>query len=461
MSNPIIDPDLLRHYDKTGPRYTSYPTAIQFTDKFQEADYRQAASDSNLNPDRSLSLYYHIPFCATLCFYCACSKIITKNRARGEEYLGHLFKEVALQGDLYEKHRKVTQLHLGGGTPTFLSISQISDLLDQTARHFTISTNEDRDFSIEIDPRTVSVETVQELRNIGFTRLSLGVQDFDPAVQKAVHRIQPEQETLEIIDAARNAGFGSINVDLIYGLPLQSVSSFGKTLDTIISVAPDRLSIFNYAHLPDLFSPQRRIKEEELPGADEKIDMLQNIVLRLTEAGYVYIGMDHFARPDDALVRARDEHTLNRNFQGYASHADCDLVGLGITSISKVANSYSQNVKTLEEYYTLVSNRRLPTARGIALNNDDQMRRRIIELLMCYGSVEFSLIEEEYSVNFSNYFAQELSELEKMQQDGLLDVESDRILVRPSGRFLIRNISMVFDAYIHQHRETPKFSRLI
>jgi oxygen-independent coproporphyrinogen-3 oxidase len=459
--NPIIDPDLLRHYDKTGPRYTSYPTALQFTEKFRDADYHRAARTSNRHPDRALSLYYHIPFCATLCFYCACSKIITKNRARGEEYLGYLFREIELQGDLYERHRKVTQLHLGGGTPTFLSIPQITGLLDHTARHFTLSSDEERDFSIEIDPRTVSVETVQELRNIGFTRLSLGVQDFDPAVQKAVHRIQSQQDTLEIIEVAKKAEFNSINVDLIYGLPLQTVSSFARTLDTIIAVAPDRLSIFNYAHLPDLFSPQRRIKEEELPGADEKIDMLQNIVQRLTEAGYIYIGMDHFARPDDSLVRARDEHTLYRNFQGYASHADCDLVGMGITSISKVANCYSQNVKTMDEYYTLISNHQLPIARGITLNNDDQMRRRIIELLMCYGSVEFELIEKEYEINFRDYFSEELAAMEKMQQDGLLDVSSGKISVRPSGRFLIRNISMIFDAYIHQHKDTPKFSRLI
>ena len=461
MNNLVIDTEVLRRYDKTGPRYTSYPTAVQFTDDFKELNYRQAAIASNNTTEKALSLYYHIPFCATLCFYCACNKIVTKNRDRAKEYLEYLYKEIAMQGELYDPHRLVTQLHLGGGTPTFLCIEQIEELLTVTGRHFSLTTADTRDYSIEIDPRTVSVETIKDLRDLGFTRLSLGVQDSDPAVQQAVHRIQSEQDTLCIIEAAKEAEFTSINVDLIYGLPLQTASGFARTVDTIIAAAPERLSIFNYAHLPRLFTPQRRIKEAELPTAEEKLTMLRRTVEQLTAAGYVYIGMDHFAKPVDSLVKARDQHTLHRNFQGYASHADCDLIGMGITSISDVANCYSQNVKTLDEYYQLIAEHRLPVNRGITLNKEDCLRRDIINSLMCYGEVEFAKFEQRYGIDFKDYFSRELGELEEMQSDRLLDIKSQRLAVLPPGRFLIRNISMIFDAYHRVSQEAPCFSRLV
>jgi oxygen-independent coproporphyrinogen-3 oxidase len=461
MNGTVVDTELLRRYDKTGPRYTSYPTAVQFTDQFSETDYHQAAIDSNSASEKPLSLYFHIPFCSTLCFYCACSKIVTKNQARGREYLEYLFREIELQGNLYNRRRSVTQLHLGGGTPTFYSIQQIDELLAVTLRNFNLVTDDRRDYSIEIDPRTVDSAKIKSLGALGFTRISLGVQDFDPAVQKAVHRVQSEADTLSILDAARDAGFKSTNVDLIYGLPLQSESSFARTLDTIIDMSPDRLSIFNYAHLPKMFSPQRRIHEIELPSAEEKLDMLRVTVEKLTGAGYVYIGMDHFAKPDDILVTARDEHTLYRNFQGYASHADCDLIGMGITSISKVANCYSQNVKTLDEYYRRISENRLPVARGITLEARDQLRRDVINSLMCYGEVEFSSIEQKHGINFRDSFSRELGELETMQGDGLLEIQAGRVVVLPPGRYLIRNIGMIFDEYLLHGSETTRFSRVI
>lgn len=457
----VIDQALLLRYDKTGPRYTSYPTAVQFTDEFSDTDYRQAAALSNVAPAKPLSLYFHIPFCATLCFYCACNKVVTKNKDRATEYLKYLYSEIAMQGELYDDDRVVQQLHLGGGTPTFLSIEQIEQLLTVSKENFNLITDKQRDYSIEIDPRTVSVEAIKDLRELGFNRLSLGVQDFDPDVQQAVHRIQPEQDTLRIIEVAKEQKYESINVDLIYGLPLQTASSFARTLDTIIAAAPDRLSIFNYAHLPQLFMPQRRIKEAELPTAEQKLDMLSGTVEQLTSAGYVYVGMDHFAKPDDSLVKARNQHKLHRNFQGYASHADCDLIGMGVTSISKVANCYSQNIKTLDEYYAVVAQQNLPVSRGINLDKEDFLRREIIESLMCYGEIDFVEFEKRYEIDFNNYFSKELEDLEKMQSDGLIERNSQRVTVLPPGRFLMRNIGMVFDAYLHSGQETPRFSRVV
>ncbi len=457
----VIDQALLRRYDKTGPRYTSYPTAVQFTDNFCDSDYLRAGALSNAPPPKPLSLYFHIPFCATLCFYCACNKVVTKNRDRAKEYLKYLFAEIAMQGKLYDDSRSVLQLHLGGGTPTFLSIEQIEKLLTISKENFNLISGKQRDYSIEIDPRTVSIQTIADLHQLGFNRLSLGVQDFDPDVQKAVHRIQSEQDTLQIIQTAQEQNYESINVDLIYGLPLQTADSFARTLDTIIDASPDRLSIFNYAHLPQMFAPQQRIKEADLPTAEQKLNMLSQTVEQLTAAGYVYIGMDHFAKPGDALVKARDQHKLHRNFQGYASHADCDLIGMGITSISKVANCYSQNVKSLDDYYSLISEKKLPVARGINLNTEDRLRREIIESLMCYGEIEFAGFERRYDIDFNSYFSNELESLEKMQRDGLLEFNPKRITVLPPGRFLIRNIGMVFDAYLQSSRETPRYSRLV
>ncbi|NND00864.1 MAG: oxygen-independent coproporphyrinogen III oxidase, partial [Gammaproteobacteria bacterium] len=458
---PVFDIDLVRTYDKTGPRYTSYPTAAQFTDDFSQVDYLQAASDSNRNAAKPLSLYFHIPFCATLCFYCACNKIVTKNKSRADEYLEYLYKEIELQSDQYDRGRPVNQLHLGGGTPTFLSAGQIEQLLKKTASHFDLSFEEQRDYSIEIDPRSVDVSVLYDLWNFGFNRLSLGIQDFDPAVQKAVHRVQSQDETLHMIAMAKRIGFQSINVDLIYGLPLQTAKSFCKTLDTIIDADPARLSVFNYAHLPEYFPPQKRINEQDLPDPGEKLEMLHQTVERLTSAGYVYIGMDHFAKPDDSLVKAMSSQSLHRNFQGYASHGDSDLVGMGVTAISKVANCYSQNAKFLGDYYRSLSQNTLPVTRGVTLGVEDMIRRNIIESLMCYGEVDFFEIERRYKINFKNHFSRELHELAKMQSDGLITIFPDRVSVQPAGRFLIRNVSMVFDAYQRNADRAPRHSRLI
>ncbi|MDH5447366.1 MAG: oxygen-independent coproporphyrinogen III oxidase, partial [Gammaproteobacteria bacterium] len=344
MSDIVFDLDLIRRYDKAGPRYTSYPTAVQFHENFAEREYKDYAIKSNEN-GQPLSLYFHLPFCDTVCFYCACNKIITKNRKRSMPYLQRLFQEISLQAALFDPDRPVTQLHWGGGTPTFLSHDEMRQLMAETRRYFKLLDDDNGEYSIEIDPREADAETINVLRELGFNRLSLGVQDFDPAVQKAVNRIQSEAETEEVIQAARDVGFHSVSIDLMYGLPLQSVATFSQTLDKVIAMSPDRLSVFNYAHLPQMFKTQRQINEAELPPPEEKLAILQLCVQRLTDEGYVYIGMDHFAKPDDELAIAQQEGTLYRNFQGYSTQAECDLIAMGVTAVSKIGNSYSQNVK--------------------------------------------------------------------------------------------------------------------
>ncbi|MGE5153448.1 MAG: oxygen-independent coproporphyrinogen III oxidase, partial [Bdellovibrio bacteriovorus] len=365
-----FDLDLIRRYDQSGPRYTSYPTAVEFSEAFDRAAYQRACARSNASR-RPLSLYFHIPFCDTVCFYCACNKIATKDRTLAPPYLERLHREIELQADLFDRDRRVEQLHWGGGTPTFLSHAQMEGLMEQTRRHFRLADDGVGEYSIEIDPREADGATVALLRRLGFNRMSLGVQDFEPRVQTAVNRIQSEAETLEVLEAARAEGFRSISVDLIYGLPFQTVESFLRTLDRVVAFAPDRLSVFNYAHLPERFKPQRRINAAELPAPEVKLDILQATIQRLTDAGYVYIGMDHFARPDDELALAQQAGTLYRNFQGYSTHADCDLIGLGVTSIGKVDNTYGQNRRGLEEYYADINAGRLAVFRGIELNRDD------------------------------------------------------------------------------------------
>ncbi|MEJ2480914.1 MAG: oxygen-independent coproporphyrinogen III oxidase [Acidihalobacter sp.] len=441
----LFDPKLIRRYDRAGPRYTSYPTAVQFHEGFGELQYREAAARSNAG-GRALSLYFHLPFCNTVCYYCACNKIVTKDRSRAAPYLQRLHREIAMQGDLFESGRKVEQLHWGGGTPTFISHAEMSELMDVTGRHFELV--EDGEYSIEIDPREVDAGTIGLLRRLGFNRLSLGVQDFDPRVQKAVNRIQGEAETLGVIDSARGAGFRSISVDLIYGLPHQSVASFAATVDKIIAAAPDRLSVFNYAHLPERFKPQRRINAADLPSPAEKLAILEDTIGRLTASGYVYIGMDHFARPDDELAVAQREGTLYRNFQGYSTHADCDLVAMGVTSIGMLADTYSQNVRTEAEYFERVDVGRLPVFRGVALSEDDRLRRAVITDLICHFRLDYERIERVYGIVCTDYFAPELQALETMQSDGLLVLTRSGIEVTPAGRLLIRNICMTFDAYL-------------
>jgi len=456
----VFDPALIAKYDQSGPRYTSYPTAVEFHDGFGERDYRAACERSNEgNPP--LSLYFHIPFCDTICFYCACNKIATKDRSWAQPYLERVYRELELQGTLFDSSRKVEQLHWGGGTPTFISQQQMHELMEQTRKHFTLADDDSGEYSIEIDPREADGETVRLLRDIGFNRMSLGVQDFNPAVQQAVNRIQSEAETLAVLEAARQEGFRSISIDLIYGLPFQSESSFAATLDRIIDFGADRLSVFNYAHLPQLFKPQRRINESELPQPEAKLEILQMSIEKLTGAGYVFIGMDHFARPDDELAVAQREGSLYRNFQGYSTHAECDLLGLGVTSIGKVANTYSQNVKELEPYYQQLDAGHLPVLRGIELSRDDRIRRDVITRLICNFELDFAKVEQQWDIDFHDYFGALLPQLDGMQQDGLVRVDEKGIEVFPKGRLLIRNICMTFDHYLVEKRSRQRFSKVI
>lgn len=452
--------DLIRRYDHAGPRYTSYPTAVQFHEGFTEDVYRTHALATN-DKLRPLSLYFHIPFCARLCFYCGCNKVVTKNRTHAVPYLEDLHREIAMQSALFSDERQVDQLHWGGGTPTFLSHEQMMELMQATARHFNIHDDDSGEYSIEVDPREAEAETIALLRDIGFNRISLGVQDLEPRVQKAVNRIQPEEETLEILHAARAHGFKSINMDLIYGLPFQTVESFAHTLDRIISYGPDRLSVFNYAHLPKLFKPQRRINEADLPTPAEKLEILQLTIERLTSAGYIYIGMDHFARPDDELAVAQKNGQLYRNFQGYSTHASCDLVAMGITSISSVGNTYSQNIKDLDGYHERINAGHLPVFRGVELNEDDVLRRDVISELICHFSLDIHAFENKFDIRFDDYFIKEIQILEGMQEDGLLERNDRSIRILPAGRLLIRNICMTFDAYLRGPWERKSFSRVI
>ena len=454
-------PDLIKRYDKAGPRYTSYPTANLFHDEFTSDDYRAAVERSNneLEP-KPLSLYFHIPFCDTVCFYCACNKIVTKMRDRATPYLEHLYREIEMQGELYARSRPVDQLHWGGGTPTFLNQDQMRSLMEKTGQHFTLMDNDQGEYSIEIDPREIDPEGVHFLREIGFNRMSLGIQDFDPKVQKAVNRIQSEEITFAAIDAAREAKFKSVSVDLIYGLPFQSVDSFLVTLEKTMQARPDRFSVFNYAHLPTLFMPQRRINEEDLPSAAEKLDILQSVIRYLTEQGYVYVGMDHFARPDDELVIAQDTGLLYRNFQGYSTHADCDMVAMGVTAISQVNDIYSQNVRDEESYYKMIDDGKLPLMRGLRLTADDMLRRELITQLICNFKIDINQFMTTQGIDFGQYFEDEIEQLKIMQDDGLLKIDRDAITILPPGRLLIRNICMTFDAHLNDNQKN-RFSKVI
>ncbi len=456
----VFDQELIEKYDYAGPRYTSYPTAPQFHDGFGPDHYSEKATESNASGD-PLSLYFHLPFCDTVCYYCACNKVVTKDRAQAHPYLQSLHREIAMQGELFDRSRKVEQLHWGGGTPTFISHDEMRDLMRVTGEHFNLADDDSGEYSIEVDPREANAETITLLREIGFNRMSLGVQDFDPKVQRAVNRIQSEQQTLAVLQAARDEGFRSISIDLIYGLSFQSVESFARTLDRIIEVGPDRLSVFNYAHLPERFMPQRRINTEDLPSPEEKLDILNMTIEHLTAAGYVFIGMDHFARPDDELAKAQRDGTLYRNFQGYSTHSECDLVAMGVTSIGMVANSYSQNVRTIDEYTQEIDAGKLPIFRGIELSEDDLLRRDVITRLICHFQLDFSSVEQRWGINFADYFAADLERLGSMQQDGLLEMDGSGIRVLPRGRLLIRNICMEFDSYLPPATQQKNFSRVI
>ncbi len=458
----VFNADLIRRYDQTGPRYTSYPTAAQFSEDFGDSDYREWVRHSNEDPiPHPLSLYIHIPFCDTVCFYCDCNKIVTKDHSRAITYLEHLKRELTCQGEMFDRDRIVEQLHWGGGTPTFLSHQEMRDLMASTRENFTLRDDDKGEYSIEVDPRRVDESTIPLLRELGFNRLSLGVQDFDPVVQKAVNRIQGEEETLMVMDTARRESFRSINVDLIYGLPHQTASSFIGTIDKIIHAAPDRIAVYNYAHLPERFPPQRRIREEDLPSPSEKLIILQQTIERLAGAGYLYIGMDHFARPDDELAIAQRNGTLHRNFQGYSSHAECDMVGIGVTSIGRVADNFSQNAKDLETYYQRIEENGLAIERGLESEPDDLLRREIITSLMCHFLLDINQLEKKWHFSFRNHFADEVENLRRLQEDGLLVLNPNSLRILPAGRLLVRNICMVFDHYLPKDKTQQGFSRVI
>ncbi|NZA28541.1 oxygen-independent coproporphyrinogen III oxidase [Luteimonas sp. SJ-92] len=464
---PALDTALLQRYDRPGPRYTSYPTAPQFGAGFGEAQLREAVLASNGDPiPRRLSLYLHVPFCMSPCFYCGCNRIITRDLARGEHYLVRLYREIAAMAALFDRDREAIQVHFGGGTPNFLSPAQLAEVLDTLRRQFLFSTSPERDISIELDPRFVSPADVGELAASGFNRASLGVQDFDPAVQAAVNRIQSVEQTLAIIAACRNHGFRSVNVDLIYGLPRQTLEGFGRTLDTVVKARPDRLAVYGYAHLPELFRPQKQIDASELPDAATRLALLQLAIDKLTGAGYVYIGMDHFALPDDDLATAQARGGLHRNFMGYTTHADTDLVGLGVSAISHIGDSFSQNPRDLPSWQRALDEGRLPVFRGMRLTEDDQLRADLIQALMCQGEIPVGALERRYAIDFDSYFAAELERLQPLVADGLVRLTAGRIHATSQGRLLLRNIAMCFDRYLHQPAAlatdaTPRFSRAI
>jgi oxygen-independent coproporphyrinogen-3 oxidase len=454
-----ISEELIRKFDKTGPRYTSYPTADRFHANFTEQNYQPYLEQRANNPNNPpLSIYVHMPFCEQLCYFCACNKIITKDHARVAEYLQYLDKEMDLVCSYIGSDRKAVQLHLGGGTPTFFSPEELRQLMDMLRKHFDFEP--DAELGVEIDPRTVKDDTLSMLAELGFNRTSFGVQDFDPAVQEAVNRIQPFEMVEKALTESRKANFQSINADMIYGLPKQTVESFNRSLDSLISIAPDRIALYNYAHIPDKIKGQRMIEEGDLPTAEQRLQIFMMSMSRLLEAGYEYIGLDHFAKPDDELSKARLNHTLHRNFQGYTTRASADLIGFGISAISKVGNCYNQSVRAINAYYKRVGEKRLPVERGFALDNDDVMRREIIMSLMCCVPVEFDAISRTYGVEFEKYFAVELSFLKQYEDAGLITLDSNAIRITPKGRLFVRATSMVFDKYLRMPT-TSRYSKLI
>ncbi len=462
MDNNLIkwDLDLIKRYDLAGPRYTSYPTAVQFDPQLTPIDLVQAGQKT-ADPEAPLSLYVHIPFCEHICYYCACNKVITRSRKKAQPYLDTVYQEMAQLAAWYSHGRPVTQLHWGGGTPTFISHEQMVELMGQMRQHFNLLDDDSGDYSIEIDPREASLETIKLLRAIGFNRISLGLQDIDPKVQEAVNRVQSVEQTAAILKEARQLGFRSLNLDLIYGLPYQTQAGFNATLDTVIEMNPDRLSVFNYAHLPDRFRPQRHIQEETLPSPEVKLAILESTINKLLDAGYVYIGMDHFAKPDDELAIAQRTGNLHRNFQGYTTHAECDLVAMGVSAISQVGSVYYQNEHEISAYSQAVAANQHAIKRGISLTGDDIIRREVITQLICHFELDKRPIEQKFAIRFDEYFSDVLTELQALAADGLITLDEHRLQVTPSGRLLIRRICMVFDAYIPKVQSTQRFSRII
>ena len=455
-----FDQELIERYDGRGPRYTSYPTALQFSERLGESEYRANALNSNAG-GAPLSLYVHIPFCHSLCYYCGCNKIVTRNQARVERYMEMLHKEILMQSELFDRTRQTQQLHFGGGTPTYLDNDQMDALMAALRGAFNFDESDAREFSIEVDPRTVDVEGIKYLTDLGFNRLSLGIQDFDPTVQEAVNRMQSFEEVSGLVKAARAADFKSISFDLIYGLPHQNVASFDATLDRVIGLRPDRLAVYNYAHLPERFKGQRMINADDIPLPSTKLDILHHTIDRLSESGYLYIGMDHFGLPDDDLVQARGDGTLQRNFQGYSTHGGCDLIGLGVSSISSIGNVYAQNAVTTMEYETLIEDGHLPVKKGIAVDDDDLLRADVIQALMCYDRLDFDDFDASHDLDFRDYFKSELERLKPLAEDELIELDPDGISITAKGRLLLRCIAMVFDRHMAEVDTNKRFSRAI
>ena len=453
---------LIKRYDIAGPRYTSYPTAVQFMEGFDAEAYQRytTASNNELIP-KPLSLYVHLPFCHSLCYYCGCMKKVTRHEEQGSRYLQMLHAEIGMQGRLFDHDREVVQLHFGGGTPTYHDDAQLSALMVELGQHFSLSEDESREFSIEVDPRTVGHERLAHLAAIGFNRISLGVQDIDPKVQAAVNRIQDPESTLAMIEQSRRLGFNSVSIDLIYGLPLQTVDSFARTIDTVVAAKPDRLAVYNYAHLPHIFRAQRMIEAKDIPSPETKLKLMELTIDKLTAHGYVYIGMDHFALPGDELTIAQREGGLQRNFQGYSTRRECDLVGLGVSAIGKVGDCYAQNLKDIRSYESTVADGQLPIWRGVSLTTEDRLRRSVIESIMCHGEVKFDRFESNFEIDFHDHFALELNQLKQMEADGLIVMGNDEFSATPEGRLLLRAVAMVFDEYLQAPQAQPKFSRVI
>lgn len=456
-----FDAELIGKYSQSGPRYTSYPTAVEFHERFTAADYVRHLEAGNAAA-RDLSLYVHIPFCEHVCYYCGCNKIITRNHDQSDEYLDQLERDIARQAAHIDPSRRVIQLHLGGGTPTFLNHTQLRRLLAMLHEHFPHFAADDAgEYSIEIDPRTVSPDDLRFLRELGFNRVSFGVQDFDPAVQQAVNRIQGFEHVRDTIAAARDAGYHSISADLIYGLPLQTVRTFSRTLEQIRELAPDRLAVFNYAHMPHIFGAQKQINAADLPDAPTKLQLLQATIEQLTDGGYEFIGLDHFALPGDSLVRHQREGTLYRNFQGYSTFSACELLGFGISAISMLDGCYSQHEKARSRYYQALNNGGIPVLRGIELTRDDRIRHHVITEIMCNLHLDLDAVSRRWQINAPDYFAREWQALQPLAADDLITINGDRLEVRPLGRLLIRNIAMVFDAYLHKAENSKRFSKVI
>lgn len=449
-----LDKDLLQKYSVSIPRYTSYPAAPEWTENFKKGDLLEAIELGNKKKS-PISLYFHLPFCESQCYFCACNVVISKKKEMTVSYLSHIKKELELTSKLISKDRTVEQIHLGGGTPTYFAPDELEDLVSRLKQQFTLSKN--CEVSVEIDPRVTSIEHLQTLSKLGFNRLSMGIQDFDSQVQESINRIQPFEDTSRIFKYTRELGFESINVDLIYGLPFQTKETFSRTIELILKLNPDRIALFHYAHLPQLINHQDKyIANETLPTSNTKIEIFQYAVQALIESGYMFVGLDHFAKSSDELAIARNNKTLHRNFQGYTTKSGCDLFGLGITAISNVQNTFSQNIKKINPYYETLDLNNLPVFRGIVLSNDDTLRREIIMKILCHGLLSKSEIEEKYNIKFDSYFQNENKKLNELQVDGLIDFNGDTIEVTAIGQFFLRNIACTFDYYLQNKNGKQK-----